>query len=200
MKKVTYSSLAAGFLIIIAAAFILGRGEEEKLWTSAPELTETYINTRFGYEFRYPKGAEPGYTGLATTSSIQQSVEIVIGSPSIFRVNALDADTHDPQRSSLLQRVEAIRQTQLSSGNSNISNRRVGVLEETEFAGQRAYSFALTDAYSTSNGGYLLEPAGTVYQLIFVANSSGILLMIQYPAGNDEAALIARSFRLTRSP
>jgi hypothetical protein len=199
MMKLTGLVLAGALLTLASVAFIVEKDTQSKAATSAPQLSEAYINSKFGYELRYPKGEELGYTGLATTSPIRQSAEIIIGSPGIFRVDALDAEPNKPEHLSALQRVETIRQLQLSSENPNLSKRQVGALQETKFAGQPAYSFTLTEAYSTSNGGYLLEPAETVYQLVFLVNNTGVLLMIQYPLGNDAAALIARSFTLTQS-
>jgi hypothetical protein len=97
----------------------------------------------------------------------------------------------------LRQFAETLRQYQITDKNPAVLGKQIGNLQETDFAGQKAYSFTLTKSFSLGlAGGYALAD-GTMYNYILTENKNGEKFIIHYPIGDSLSEQMKDSFVFT---
>lgn len=202
--------IASGIFIFFRGHYLNGNGTSQPIATTPPISStsdwKTYINSSYGYQVSYPQNAlatkyyeedndpleKTEYLQIFIPGEITQfSVEAYISNTNAtdsvsMELNALDALP-------LQQFATALHQYQIDNPNQNMKDRQVGDLTETTFAGQKAYSFTLTNGFTTPAGEYAI-PTGVTFNYIAIENKAGIKLLIYYPLSNSVTETIKDSF------
>lgn len=146
---------------------------------------KVYENTAYHYSMKYPQSWNLGQVQEEERGGVEVSREMIVflpggkgvvgvttWDPSVFKItDQASAELHKTITVDLRLFAEAARQKELSDKNPNFPNKEVSDLQETLFADQKTFSYAVTnstDSYGSSNDRYLfLEKNSIKYEVYY---------------------------------
>ncbi|MHB8651902.1 MAG: hypothetical protein ACYC8S_02090 [Minisyncoccota bacterium] len=166
---------------------------------------ETFENTGYGYSVLVPRTAF--IRGIVVPADIHKASElafsaeggdfsIVVGGLAM----AKDKETFERQKEltafDLKTYAKIIRDSEINFSNQSISNRKIGGLEEIQFAGTKAYRFILDKPFwGLYDGGENMKSAH--WYLVVTENLRGQKVVIGYPI-NPASEKMVRLIRFTK--
>lgn len=160
--------------------------EDKKLILSQPKTDwKVYENILYKYRVKYPKIVEVQKTQEEERASNEESFEVDFfipgdrGTIHIMIWKAYDfpvSDKEGVERNRLAgldpkSFSEALRQKEIDDKNPYFPNKKVGLLQEITFAGEKAYSYVVTgsaDAFGDSDDTYILvEHRGVKLEIFY---------------------------------
>lgn len=167
---------------------------------------KTYTNIKYGYALQYPRSVyiqpkqEEERLPVEESFSIEMGVSggvplvgIVITAWKPYTYKPLDKVATEFNRITSLDLKsfsETLRQQEADDKNSNFPNKKVGVLEEVNFAGQKAYAVTIT--------GYMDGHGSDTFRRIYLDGGS-YKLILQFSLRGDLSTQIINTFKFSNS-
>lgn len=164
----------------------------------------TFVNTKLGYSFQYPKG-ELDITGDIAVGEdpfppeTSSSVRLSSNQKTTFSVEVPDPVLNNYTGIDRVMKLSAKGLAediwkQNKESRSPSEQGEVGALTQTQIDGTVAYQFTLTGSYEVDDEGYTLDRS---QQYIFVGHN-GVNYTISFPSEDARARAILNSFKFAK--
>lgn len=210
-KNILFLAIVIFFTLVVVYGFLRYRNIKllEQGFNSTGSATttqqvrwNTYTNTKYGYTLLFPKGSLLGLVQEAEGVPVEESMMIEIGMPGGVPPVGVQITVWEPYTYQTTDKIalehnriarldlksfsETLRQKFVDDKNPNFPNKKIGDLEETTFAGHKAYAATVT--------GYTDSRSSDTFRYIYVENGT-YKLVVQYSLKGDLSKQIVDTFK-----